>query len=272
VRGPRLACAAACLTAAACSAQPLALPPPPQARLTQRPGAALPLDAALRDELGQSVRLGDFFVAGQPVLLVLGYYRCTELCGLLMHGLLEGLQAAGLPRTGWRIVGISIDPQDTPADARSRRALDLAYADFLQGAGDDAAPLRLDLLLADAATVQRIAQAAGFGFQPLVPARAGSAAFAHPAVVVVATPAGAVSAYLQGVRFEGPRLREALQRAAAGGTGSLLERFSLLCAHFDPAPGRHDAGVLLALRISGALTLGGLLFLAWRQRPRGRPR
>ena len=49
------------LVAHAAYAQPLALPPAPQASLQEHPGAQLPLATPLRDELGQPVRLGDYF-------------------------------------------------------------------------------------------------------------------------------------------------------------------------------------------------------------------
>src|SRR5690349_1582810 len=107
----------------AAAAQPLALPPPPDAGLEQRIGAYLPLDSEVTDEAGHLRRLADLVDGTRPVLLVPGYYRCAQLCGLVMRGLLEALHAGGMPRTRWRIVGIGIDPQETPADARARHAL-----------------------------------------------------------------------------------------------------------------------------------------------------
>ena len=113
---------------------------------------------------------------------MLGYYRCPELCGLVMHSLLQGVHDAGLPTTQWRIVGLSIDPHDTPADAHQRRDLDLAYARFLQDAKDDGIAPRLDLLVAAPADVQRVADAIGFRWRP----QAGS--LEHPATVALITP------------------------------------------------------------------------------------
>ncbi len=255
---------------ATATAQPL--PPAPQARLRERPGATLPLDLPLTDDLGQPVRLRDSFHPGQPVLLVLGYYRCQQLCGLLMHGLLEGLQASGLPRSDWRIVGVSIDPADAPADARRRRELDLAYAAFIEGAHPAADELHLDLRVAGANESARLARSVGYAFQPLPPARPGGAAqFAHPATVVVATPEGRVSRYFNGMRFDGAELRGALVEAAGGRIGSVGDRLALLCAHFDPVIGRYSDAVMNAARLAGALALAGLAWLAWRHRtPRGR--
>ncbi|WP_460890995.1 SCO family protein, partial [Ramlibacter alkalitolerans] len=167
------------------------------------------------DSAGRPGRLSDCFDGTRCVLLVLGYYRCPQLCGLLMHALLEGLQDSGVPRTHWRIVGLSIDPQDTPATARSRRELDLAYADFLLGAQVAPAPLDLRLLVGTPGEVARLAQAVGF-VSAGVPAAAGEPRFTHPAVVTVLTPAGRVARYLEGLDFEPAILRAAIAAARRG--------------------------------------------------------
>lgn len=260
----RLLPAFALLLALGAGAQPLALPPPPQAGLQEHPGALLPLDAQLHDDLGQAVRLGDYFHPGQPVLLVPGYYRCTQLCGLLMQGLLQSLQASGLPRSDWRIVTFSIDPGDTAADAHRRRELHVAYASFLEGAHGQETPLHLDVLTADAAQSARIAQAVGLRYE-----RTGTD-IAHPATAIVATPAGTVARYFNGVQFPPDELRAALVDAGQGHVGGLGERLAILCAHFAPVMGAHSEGVMDTARIVGVLTLAGLLAIAWRHQARGR--
>ena len=266
----RLLAALALLLALSASAQPLALPAPPHAGLAQRPGALLPLDAQLRDDLGQAVRLGDYFHPDQPVLLVPAYYRCTELCGLLMQGLLQGLQQSGLPRSDWRIVVFSIDPDDQPADAHRRRDLDLAYASFLEGAHGVDTPLHLDVLVADGAQSRRIAQAIGFRYEAESSSSGKAGDIAHPATVIVATPAGTVARYLNGVQFAPDELRGALVQAGEGRIGGLGERLAILCSHFAPTVGRHSAAVMDAARVAGLLTLAGLVAIAWRHQARGR--
>jgi protein SCO1/2 len=266
--------ACALLLAAAAAAQPLALPAAPSAAIEQRIGAQLPLDMKLVDDTGRAVRLGDYFTGERPVLLVLGYYQCPQLCGLLMHGLLEGLQDSGLPRRQWRIVGVSIDPQDTPATARARRELDRAYADFLLGSRQADAPLDLHLLVASAADSQRLARRVGFDYTGTAAgdhaALKAGARFAHPAAVMVVTPRGEVSRYFMGITFEPAELRSALAGARGGALGVVTDRIALLCAHFDPAVGRHSAAVMNGLRLLGLV--GVVAFAAWgwrRRNPQG---
>lgn len=265
----RIAFAFAALLCVAAAAGPLALPPTPEAGLQEHPGAALPLDLPLHDDLGQPVRLRDYLHPGQPVLLVPGYYHCTQLCGLLMHGLLEALQQTGLPRTQWRIVGVSIAPDDTPADAHRRRDLDLAYAAFLAGAHAAPADLHLDLLVAGANDAHRLAQSIGYRYQQLAQVPGQPTQYAHPATVIVATPQGRVSRYFNGVQFDARSLRLALVDASGGNVGTISDRIALLCACFDPSIGRFSNPVMLATRIAGALTIAALAFVAWRYRPHG---
>jgi protein SCO1 len=247
------AAAFALLLAASAAAQPLALPAAPAAAIEQRIGAQLPLDMKLVDDLGGVVRLGDYFDGERPVLLVLGYYQCPQLCGLLMHGLLEGLQESKVSRRQWRIVGVSIDPQDTPATARARRELDRAYADFLLGSRQADAPLDLHLLVA----------------APGDAALQAGARFAHPAAVMVVTPRGEVSRYFMGINFAPAELRSGLARARGGAVGVMSERIALLCAHFDPTVGRHSGAVMNGIRLLALIGVTGFAAWAWLRRGPG---
>jgi protein SCO1/2 len=269
-----LLCALLAVAAGQAHAQALALPAPPSAALEQQLGAPLPLAMKLVDDLGRPVRLGDYFQDGRPVLLVLGYYRCPQLCGLLMHGLLEALQQSAVPRRDWRIVGVSIDPGDTTATARARRNLDLAYAEFLLGARAADAPLELHLLTASADDARRLARLAGFTYSAVPTddqaARAAGARFAHPAAVIVATAQGKVSRYLMGIQFDARELKVALADAAGDRIASVSSRIALLCAHFDPHVGRHSASVMNGLRVLGVLLAVMLGAWCWQRRGQGK--
>ena len=269
----------ACLTAAAQALAPA--PSSPDASLAATPGARLPLKLPLVDSDGRAVRLGDYF-DDRPVLLVLGYYRCAQLCGLLMQNLLGALQDTRLPRSALRIVRVSIDPEETPEVARSRRAADLAYAELLasatpararnQTAVSSTTPLRLALLTGTESATRRLADAVGFRYALDVEHGKDDpgARFAHPAAVLVVTPDGRLSRTLPGVAFDATELRLALVEASQGRIGTLSDRIALLCAHVDPRLGRHTDAVLHGMRAFGVLLAVGLagLLLVLNKRPR----
>jgi protein SCO1/2 len=256
-----LLAALACVLAA--HAQVPGTPKAPDAGIAPKPGAELPLDIAVVDSDGRRAHLGDFFGDSRPVLLVLGYYRCPQLCGLVMHGVLESLHESGAPRDAVRIVGVSIDPQDTPATARSRLAADLGYAHFLAQRDRRALPPDVHLLVADATAIGKLTLRAGFTYSA---SQGGDARFAHPAAVIVATPKGRISNYLMGIRFDAADLRRALADASARRTGAVGDAIALLCAHVDPSWGRHSAAILGTFRVAGVLGALALAAWCWRRR------
>src|SRR5437763_16506762 len=71
------------------------LPPVDRVSFAPSTGATLPLNAHFVDEHGRAIRLGDYF-GRRPVILALGYYGCSNLCSVLLHGLMSSLAATGL--------------------------------------------------------------------------------------------------------------------------------------------------------------------------------
>src|SRR5262245_49936639 len=87
----------------------------------QRPNAQVPLDATVVNEQGQAIRLGDLF-RGRPVILVLAYYRCPQLCNLVLNGLLDGLRGVTYrPGEEYTVIAISFDPRETPEIAAAKK-------------------------------------------------------------------------------------------------------------------------------------------------------
>jgi protein SCO1/2 len=70
------------------------------------------------------------------------------------------------------------------------------------------------------------------------------------------------------VRFDPAGLRAAVSAAATGQAPSFGQQLLLLCAHYDPAVGRHSAAALAAVRSVALAVLAGLLGWGWRRRQR----
>jgi protein SCO1/2 len=231
-------------------AQALQLPPPPAARFDPMPGTRLPLDAILRDDAGQPVRLAALF--DRPVVLVPGYYTCPNLCSTVFEGVLQALALSGLAAGDYRLVGVSIDPRDGAAAAASRKR---AYAALLPGGSAD-----LTLLTGDPRTLARLQTA--LGYRTVADRETGE--LAHGAGFVVLDADGRIARVFSGVRFDPAALRAAVRVP----TPSLGQQVLMLCAHFAPTSGRHTDAALALVR-AGALLLP-LLFLAWLWRRGGR--
>jgi protein SCO1/2 len=234
------------------------------ADLDERLGARLPAALSFTDGSGRRVRLGDAFTDGKPVVLVLAYYRCPMLCDLVLRGAGDALAGVGLVfGRDFRALTVSFDPRDRPeAAARKQETL-------LQALGrPDAAPA-WPFLVGEAAAVRALADAVGFryGYD------ASTDQFAHPACLIVLTPDGRIARYLYGIRFRPVDLRLALDEAARGRIGGIVDRVLLTCFRWDPASRRYGVYVRGVLRGGATLMLlvtGGALALLWRRERRGR--
>lgn len=229
----------------------------------QKLGAQLPLESIYADETGAAVRLGDL-IHDRPVVLALVYFRCPNLCGVVMGDVLGALQAARqVPGQDYTLLAVSIDPSETAADAEDTKRRDMA--DF-PTAGSAA---NWHFLTGTAPALDRLEQAVGYRarFDPALKQ------FIHPAGVVIVTPAGKVARYQLGVGYDPDTLKAGLRDAQAGSIAAAVQEILLTCWHYDPATGRYSLAIVGLLRVVGvltALTIAIAIGLAFRRE--GRPR
>jgi protein SCO1/2 len=219
----------------------------------QRMGAAIPEGVALRDGTGRLVHLSDFF-RGEPVILVLDYLRCRNLCGVVLEHTAKALSLTPLTAgRDYQVVAISIDPRDGPADARE------AQAKYLAGLAAPSAAA-WHFLTGPEASVRAVADAVGFHYRydPAIDQ------FAHPAGIMIMTPGGTVARYLLGVGFRPLDLRLGLTEAARGRISSPVADLLLLCYCYDPGTGRYSFAIRNTTRALCAATVLGLAFMIFR--------
>lgn len=211
--------------------------------------AQLPLDTALRDESGRAVKVGDYF-GRKPVVLLFVYYECPMLCTLELNGLVRNLRALSLSAGNeFEIVCVSIDPTETPALARAKKAR------YLTIYGRPGAEAGWHFLTGDEPSIRALTDTVGFKYQY----DPKSKQYAHPAGLVVATPRGRLARYIYGVDFPANNLRWSLVEASAGRIGTPVDRVLLMCFHYDPSTGRYNFAVMSAVRLLGLATVAGLV-------------
>lgn len=224
-------------------------------------GAQVPRDLAFTDTAGQPVQLGALFDGTHPVLLVLAYTACPQLCSLVLDGTVAAVRALPGLRAGvdYRVATISFDVHERRELAAAKRAQVVAR-------------LGVDwpFLAGDAAAIARLTGALGFQF--LRDPRTG--ALAHAAVVFVLTPDGRISRYLYGVEPPARDLRLALLEAGGGAIGTTADRILLRCFHYDPATRRYGPQIARFLQLGGlvifALVATGVALLVRAERRRRR--
>lgn len=211
-----------------------------------RPNSHLPLDAVFRDEEGAVVRLGDFFDGERPVVLILAYYRCPMLCGLVLEGAVEALKALEYtPGQEYRVLTVSIDARETPELARQKKASVLgAFARVGAESG-------WHFLTGSEEHIASLAEAVGFKYR-FLPERND---FAHSAGIFVLTTDGRVSQTITGLAYDPGTVRLALVEAGEGKVGNLLDQVLLFCFHYDPVKGRYTPVVMNIVRLAGGVTV-----------------
>jgi len=231
----------------------------------QRLGENLPLDAALRDETGRAVRLGDYF-GRRPVVLSLAYYGCPMLCTLSLNGLASALKTLSFDAgREFEVVTVSFEPKETPDQAAT------AKKTYMERYGRPAAAGGWHFLTGDAAAIAAVTRAVGFRYAWDEETRQ----YAHPTGIVVATAEGRIARYLYGVEYAPKDLRFALVEASSGRVGTPVDQLLLYCYQYDPVRGRYGAAILRTVRFLGILTVVGLVtligVLRYRERAAGGP-
>jgi protein SCO1/2 len=233
----------------------------PAPEIEQRLGARLPSGLKLIESNGAAVDWKAWRADARPIVLLPAYYRCDTLCGTVAHGVLEALADTGLPSSAWRLALFSIDPTDSPADARALQAVYAKYAVWSRPSAFGFVPPEIHLLTGAADETRAVARTIGFRWIDQGSVDGSSATqFAHATGVVVLTADGVVSRYLLGVRFDPMVLRSAIVEASEGRVGTLADRLLLACSHLDPALGTYDGLVIASMR---GVALVVLLSLGW---------
>ncbi|MEO8548487.1 MAG: SCO family protein [Kofleriaceae bacterium] len=248
-----LACS---LAAAAPSAPPGSPAWAEGADVTEHLGAKVPLDLVFTSSTGAPVPLRSLFDGVHPVLLVLAYYECPQLCSLVLDGAAAAMRQ--LDGWGWRlgpqyrVATISFDARERIDQAARKQTSVLAAL----GRTDRTA---WPFLVGDEANITALTTDLGFKF--LRDPRTGT--LAHTAVVFVLSPDGMISRYLYGTDYPARDLKLALLEASDGKTGSIGDKILLRCFHYDPASRRYGLFISRFMKIGGALIFviaAGLIF------------
>ncbi|RPH37042.1 MAG: SCO family protein [Planctomycetota bacterium] len=206
----------------------------------QNIGGTVPMDLAFVDEKGTSLTLRDA-AAGKAFILAPVYYRCPQLCTLVLNGLLTSLKSAG---SRYQVVTFSFDPREDAPLASAKKA---AYLSRYDQPGSEQT---WRFLTGRQESIDALCRAVGF--RTSYNERTGQ--YAHPSALIIVAPDGRISRYFFGIEYPTRDLRLAIAEASAGKTGSIVDPVLLFCFQYDPATGRYGLAVLRLLRAGGLVT------------------
>jgi protein SCO1/2 len=262
---PPLALALALLIAPAAPAQQDGLAPGGEQRdrahnvgYEQKLGDKVPLELRFVREDGADVSLGDC-VGGKPTILVLGYYRCPQLCGEVFAGVLDAARQMRGYTIGkeFNVVCVSFDPKEHADLARDKKRR------FVTEYGRKEADEGWRFLTGKKDAIDQLAAAVGltYEFDKMLKE------YNHPAGIIILTPEGVIARYFPGIEYldrgENGKLtadptrtlRLSLVEAGDGQLGSVSDRAFLTCYRYVPHQGKYSLQVMYLMRAGGFVTL-----------------
>lgn len=220
----------------------------------------IPEDLTFTDDLGRTVRLGDYF-GKKPIILNLVYFTCPMLCGEVLSGLENSLRMMKFDvGKEFDVITVSFDPHDTPEAAAKKKS------EFLRRYKRPGAEQGWHFLVGHQDAIDALTKAAGFDYEYDPKTRQ----FAHTAAILILTPEGRIAQYYYGIEYPPKDLRLGLVEAGAGKIGNVVDALLLYCYHYDPEQGKYSATILRVLRLAGVATMlfiGTFIFVMIRRGP-----
>jgi protein SCO1/2 len=224
----------------------------------------LPLDAQFKDDTGKTIKLGDYFGHGRPVILNLVYYQCPMLCGEALNGLTATLRMLKLNISDdFDVVTVSFDTREGPELAHQKKQA------YIERYGRPRADQGWHFLTGDQQNVKALADAVGFHYKW----DEKTQQWAHATAIMIVTPDGRLAQYYYGVEYPPKDVRLGLIEASQNKIGNLVDEVLLYCYHYDPRTGRYGAVIMNIMRLAGVVTmtlLGGFLIVMFRRERKGR--
>lgn len=227
----------------------------------QKLGDRVELTLSFEDSQGNTVLLRDLLRGDVPVLFAPVYYNCPSLCSLTLNTVTDGineLEANGL-RLGedFRVLHVSINPDDTPETARAKKA---NYVTGLNNSGDGARDWHF--LSGKQPEITKLMDQIGFRYKKV------GEEYSHASAVVLLSPRGTITRYFLGMKLPGEELKRALVDASQGKVGSAIDKIYNFCFRYDPLAGKYTADAQNLMRAGGLLTIVAMAiggFLLWKR-------
>jgi len=224
-----------------------------QSNITERLGDLLPLDLEFMDHTGAKVKLADFFSGDLPVLLTPVYYRCPQLCTLVLNGMVDSLDKIELqPGRDYRILSFTFaDGEEFPlAEAKREAYLTRFPAAEVEGAWSFLAGVQ-----GDAESAEILCKSVGFGYAFHEP----SGEYVHPACVVFVSPDGTITRYMNDVAFAPVDMNLSIVETGDGKIGTALDKFLLFtCFAYSGENSGYSVSVMKLMRTAALLTVAAL--------------
>ena len=211
----------------------------PEIGIVEHLDEEIPLDITLTDENGEEVLLKNLM--GKPTVLSFVYYRCPGICSPLMDGIAEVIDKTEL-RLGedYQVLTISFDPSEGTELAFSKKR------NYLTLMENPNAKEGWMFFTGDSLNISKLTNATGFKYK-----KTGND-FIHAATLIILSPEGKITRYMNGTYFLPFEMKMSLVDAADGKVGTTINRVLQFCYAYDPEGQQY---VLNITKVTGILIL-----------------
>jgi len=200
----------------------------------------IPMDAMLVNEHGDTIIIGDLI--DKPTILNFVYYRCPGICSPLMDGLSDAMDGSDMVLgVDYQALTISFDPRENTVLAVRKKN---NYLNLMEK--KEEARKGWLFFTSDSANIARLTEAAGFRYKPT------GNDFIHAASLIILTPEGKISRYMNGIYFLPFELKMSIIDANKGKSGPTINRVLQYCYSLDPEGQKY---VLNITKVSATLII-----------------
>lgn len=196
--------------------------------LNEKLGEYVPLDLTFIDETGKSKTLKEY-MNGKPTIISLNYFRCAGICTPQLEDMAQMLSKLDLAENiDYKALTISFDETEKPPLAAAKRKT------HLTSMGRAYVPDAWHFILSENNSSAILADIVGFPYQKTVNPTSGVVDWIHPAVLIVLSPEGKITRYLNGIRQLPFDVKMAIIEASEGRVGSTITKNLQFCFAYDP--------------------------------------
>lgn len=212
----------------------------PEIGIIEHLDSYLPKDIYVMGEDSQKVLLTDLI--DRPTVINYVYYRCPGICSPLMEGLADVMDKSDLvPGKDYQVLTISFDPNETIDLGIRKKA---SYLNLVNKKEEIASGWHF--FVSDSASIKTGTNAVGFKYK-----KQGND-YIHAASVVVVSPDGKITRYLNGLYFLPFEFKMAIIEAGKGQSSPTINKILQFCYSYDPVGQTY---VLNVTKIAGTLIL-----------------
>lgn len=213
--------------------------------INEKLGETVPLDLTFIDEKSNRVTLKQL-MDGKPTILTLNYFRCAGICTPQLEDLAKMLGRLQLAEnTDYKVVTVSFAEDETPDLAAAKRKNHLASMSRSYVA--DA----WHFVIGENNSSHVLADKVGFSFEKTVSAQ-GKVDYIHAAALIILSPEGKITRYLNGIEQLPFDVKMALVESADGRVGPTIAKSLLYCFSYDPQGKKY---VFMWEKVVGAVML-----------------